>query len=141
MIILRQKEFGQRGEMGNEISHIGQVLSRLQPKGWQKTVLYADIKDDNYDIAFYTKLNGKYIKNFDLEKDGKLTRKETMKCFDDIFDTLLPIHKDTGCELFTYTLDNSGHVSMDLDYDYNLKWYELKKQSKYKEDWKKKYLN
>ena len=104
MIILRQRAFsiGQNIDRHLMMEDISNLLVSIQPKGWQKVILYANISKNSYEIFFYTKINGKYKKNFELERlgYGNNAREETKgKYHDRIFQSV-----NLSAELLYYTL-------------------------------------
>lgn len=141
MIILRKNN---EDIMANAFSESSKILANLQPKGWKKTVLYAQLNENFYEICFYTKINNEFIKCYNLEGKYGLTRKQLQNAFDKIYELLLPVQKMTKCYVITISLDNSGKMTTDLEY--NNHFYDkniekaVEKEQKYKEDWKKKYL-
>lgn len=145
MIILRQKNYSSIEEkMATAFSESSKILASLQPKGWKKTVLYARLNNEFYEICFYTKINNEFIKCYNLEEKIGITRKQLQKAFDEIYKLLLPIQKQTKCYVITISLDNQGHMTTDLEYknhfyDKNIE-KAVEKEEKYIKDWKNKYL-
>ena len=121
------------------ILDISNLLVSIQPRGWQKVILYVNISKNSYEIFFYTKINGKYKKNFELEKIGYgLTREKTMKIFDEIYKHLLSDQIKNKWKVCTFILNKDGKVSMEYDYDTNFNTFD--EENDYKEGWKEKYL-
>ncbi len=121
------------------IKNISNLLASIQPRGWQKVILYANISKNSYEIFFYTKINGKYKKNFELEKLGYgLTREKTMKIFDEIYKHLLSDQIKNKWKVCTFILNKDGKVSMEYEYDANFNTFD--EENDYKADWKEKYL-
>ena len=146
MIILRQKNYSSlEDEMAKAFQKTSQILASLQPKEWKKVVMYAEITSNSYEICYYTKINNKFIKCYNLEGKDGLTRKQHQKVFDEIYKLLLPIQKRTKCYVMTLTLDNSGHMVFDLEYNNPFDEKDEEKAAnnwmKFKKDWEKKYLN
>lgn len=141
MKIARQRALsrGQFMDKSPMIKGIANLLVSIQPRGWQKVILYANISKNSYEIFFYTKINGKYKKNFELEKLGYgLTREKTMKIFDEIYKLLLPDQRTFKWKVCTFILDKNGKVSMEYDYDTNFNTFD--EENEYKEGWKEEYL-
>ena len=117
-------------------SKVGSTLFNVLPNGWDKAILYAQITESSYELFYYAKVNGEYINNFDLEKEGLgVDRQEVRKHFREIYEILLPDYKEKQWYAMTFILSKTGRFSVDYEYtDYS------EESFAYKELWKEKYL-
>ncbi|WP_036611898.1 immunity protein YezG family protein [Oribacterium sp. P6A1] len=109
---------------------IGQYLV----DGWSKLVVYLEYGAGSYSFAFYEKIEGKYIKCFDLED---VSEKSLLKTFQDI-DKVVCKERAKAKEEWTnmtMTVTDKGDMHVDYDYtDFSQGNY------KYQKAWKEKYL-
>lgn len=108
-------------------------VSAFLPSEWSDVVIYLEHGEEAYSYSFYVKVDGKYIKCFDLgvsenkmltafariEKKVSKERSKLDKCWSNM----------------TMIVDNEGNMKTAFDYtDLSRGNYQ------YKKDWKKKYL-
>lgn len=117
-------------------SKVGLTLFNVLPNGWEKAILYAQITENSYELFYYAKVNGEYINNFDLEKEGLgFDRQEVRKHFREIYEILLPNYRENQWYAMTFILSKTGEFTVDYEYtDYSENSFEYKKL------WKEKYL-
>lgn len=117
-------------------SKVGLTLFNVLPNGWEKAILYAQMTESSYELFYYAKVNGEFVINFDLEKEGLgVDRQEVRKCFREIYEILLPDYREKHWYAMTYILSKSGEFTVDYEYtDYS------EDSLSYKKIWKKKYL-
>lgn len=117
-------------------SKVGLTLFNVLPNGWDKAILYAQITESSYELFYYAKVNGEYINNFDLEKEGLgVDRQEVRKHFREIYEILLPNYRENQWYAMTFILSKTGEFTVDYEYtDYSENSFEYKKL------WKEKYL-
>lgn len=117
-------------------SKVGLTLFNVLPNGWEKAILYAQITENSYELFYYAKVNGEYINNFDLEKEGLgVDRQEVRKHFREIYEILLPNYRENQWYAMTFILSKTGEFTVDYEYtDYSENSFEYKKL------WKEKYL-
>ncbi|MBQ9539148.1 MAG: DUF600 family protein [Treponema sp.] len=109
---------------------VANKLVPVLPSKWEKVHLYAQISVDAYEFFFYVFVNGKYVQCFDLDNED-----EILDVFDELNDIMFPDWNEKKWSVCTYSLDKSGHVSVDYDYD------ELPDNiMEYKHKWEKKYV-
>lgn len=109
-------------------------VSDFLPDDWSKLVVYLEHGEEAYSYSFYVKMDGNYVKCFDLavseeklfaafariEKYVSKERNKLEKCWSNM----------------TMIVDNRGNMKTDFDYtDLSNGNYQ------YKKAWKKKYLN
>ena len=117
-------------------SKVGLTLFNVLPNGWDKAILYAQITESSYELFYYAKVNGEFVINFDLEKEGLgVDRQEVRKCFREIYEILLPNYRENQWYAMTFILSKTGEFTVDYEYtDYSENSFEYKKL------WKEKYL-
>ena len=117
-------------------SKVGLTLFNVLPNGWEKAILYAQITESSYELFYYAKVNGEFVINFDLEKEGLgVDRQEVRKCFREIYEILLPNYRENQWYAMTFILSKTGEFTVDYEYtDYSENSFEYKKL------WKEKYL-
>lgn len=109
-------------------------LDKYLPSGWSKLVVYLEYGKASYSFSFYVKMDGKYVKCYDLPgiSDDDLTA--SFKRMDKIISKERSKDKEPWSSM-TVIVDSSGRMHADLDYtDLSEGNYQFKK------DWKKKYL-
>lgn len=109
-------------------------VSDFLPDDWSKLVVYLEHGEEAYSYSFYVKMDGNYVKSFDLavseeklfaafariEKYVSKERNKLEKCWSNM----------------TMIVDYRGNMKTDFDYtDLSNGNYQ------YKKAWKKKYLN
>lgn len=117
-------------------SKVGLTLFNVLPNGWEKAILYAQITENSYELFYYAKVNGEYINNFDLEKEGLgVDRQEVRKRFREIYEILLPNYRENQWYAMTFILSKTGEFTVDYEYtDYSEDTFS------YKKIWKEKYI-
>ena len=117
-------------------SKVGLTLFNVLPNGWDKAILYAQITESSYELFYYAKVNGEFVINFDLEKEGLgVDRQEVRKCFREIYEILLSDYREKQWYAMTYILSKSGEFTVDYEYtDYS------EDSLSYKKIWKEKYI-
>lgn len=117
-------------------SKVGLTLFNVLPNGWEKAILYAQITENSYELFYYAKVNGEYINNFDLEKEGLgVDRQEVRKHFREIYEILLPNYRENQWYAMTFILSKTGEFTVDYEYtDYSEDTFS------YKKIWKEKYI-
>lgn len=117
-------------------SKVGSTLFNVLPDRWEKAILYAQMTESSYELFYYAKVNGEFVNNFDLEKEGLgIDRQEVRKCFREIYEILLPDYRKKQWYAMTYILSKTGSFSVDYEYtDYS------EESFAYKELWKEKYI-
>ena len=117
-------------------SKVGLTLFNVLPNGWEKAILYAQITESSYELFYYAKVNGEFVNNFDLEKEGLgVDRQEVRKYFREIYEILLPDYRKKQWYAMTFILSKTGSFSVDYEYtDYSEDTFS------YKKIWKEKYI-
>lgn len=122
--------------MESTFSKVGLALVKILPKDWEKALLFAHVTECSYELFYYAKVNGNYINNFDLEKEGlEVNRQDVRKHFREIYEILLPDFRENQWYAITFILSKTGEFTVDYEYtDYS------EESFAYKELWKEKYL-
>ena len=117
-------------------SKVGSTLFNVLPDRWEKAILYAQMTESSYELFYYAKVNGEFVNNFDLGKEGLgIDRQEVRKCFREIYEILLPDYRENQWYAMTFILSKTGEFTVDYEYtDYSENSFEYKKL------WKEKYL-
>ena len=111
-------------------AEIAAKLAPVLPKNWEQVHLYAQLAEGTYEFFFYVRTGGTYIQCFDLDNEDAI-----LDVFDELNDVLLPDWQEKKWTVCTYSLNRSGHVTVDYDYA------ELPEDMiAYKAAWEKKYL-
>ena len=121
--------------MERNYSLIVNELVGIQPQDWTRVVAYAQITEESYEIFFYSKVEDKYVKNFDLEKKYNLPRVDVRTCFKKVYEELLPDFKEKQWFVCTIQIERNGKFSFEYEYtDYS------EDSINFKRLWKNKYL-
>ena len=113
---------------------IAQCLVEVLPENWEDVVMFSHVEEDEYEIFFFVRVDGKYISCYDLSQYG-ISEDEVMTCFDEIYEILYPDYFEKKWYSATVKLNNEGDLMM--FYDYN---DDSKDEFEYREEWEKKYL-
>ena len=109
-------------------------LDKYLAPGWDSLVVYLEYGKASYSFSFYVKVNGEYVKCYDL---AGVSEEELTSSFKNI-DKQLADERKTEKESWsnmTVVIDSTGKMHADLDYtDLSEGAYQ------YKKNWKKKYL-
>lgn len=121
--------------INNEIyQEIFDELSKYLFNGWEKLVVYLEYGLNSYSFTFYEKIDGKYIKCFDIPGINETELVESFR----VIDIIVSVERNELNEKWsnmTMTVDQKGSMHTDFDYtdlssgNYN-----------YLKEWKEKYL-
>ena len=121
--------------MNTNYSLIANKLVELQPVNWSKVIAYAQITEESYEICFYSKIDGKFYKNYELERTHDISRTEVRVLFRSIYDELLPDYRENHWYVCTIQIERNGHFIVEYEYtNYT------ENSMEYKKSWKEKYL-
>ena len=110
-------------------------LSTFLAEGWESLVVYLEYGDSSYTFEFYVKVNGKYIKCYDLPDVSDDALAESFSNIDEIISSERDRDIDPLWTNMTMVVSDSGDMQTDFDYtDLTQGAYQ------YMLDWKKKYL-
>lgn len=109
-------------------------IANFLPDKWEKIVVYLEQGIDYYSYSFYVKINGKYIKCYDLEN---ISDDDIFTAFENIDEALSQEwEKETEpWSNMTMLVDNSGNMKTYFDYT-DLSEGNLE----YKKIWENRYL-
>lgn len=126
-----------RGVKGNNIIYekIIDELTVILPEKWEKVCLYSHVREDNYEIFFYVKVDGKFIQYIELEKLCGVSKEEIRGVFDKLYEILLPDFMENAWNVLTYIVTNDGKYNVEYDYE------DFGDIISYRKAWKEKYLN
>lgn len=109
-------------------------VSNFLPSEWTQLVVYLEHGEEAYSYSFYVKVNGRFVKCFDLNVSE-----------DKLLDTFAKIEKKVSKERsklekcwtnMTMVIDSEGNMKTAFDYtDLSRGNYQ------YKKEWKKKYID
>lgn len=109
-------------------------LDEFLPIGWDRLIVYLEYGEASYTFSFYVRVNGQYVKCYDLPdvSDDRLAM--SFKNIDKIVAKERSKEKELWSNM-TMIVEKSGNMHVDLDYtDLSEATYQ------YKKNWKKKYL-
>lgn len=121
--------------INNEIyQKIFDELSKYLLNGWEKLVVYLEYGSNSYSFSFYEKIEGEYIKCFDIPNVDETELDVSFR----IIDKTISADRNELSEKWsnmTMTVDKKGSMHTDFDYtDLSSGNY------KYIKEWKEKYL-
>jgi hypothetical protein len=109
-------------------------LEMYLPKGWDRLIVYLEYGNESYSFSFYVKINGNFIKCYDLPG---ITDEELVRSFERIDKLVLKersIEKEVWSNM-TMIVSSKGEMHTDFDYtDLSQGAYQ------YKKNWKRRYL-
>lgn len=109
-------------------------ISNFLPDEWTKLVIYLEHGEEAYSYSFYVKINGEYVKCFDLP----VSEEKLFAAFARIENNVSKerCKLDNHWSNMTMIVDDRGNMKADFDYtDLSNGNYQ------YKKAWKKKYLD
>ncbi|MCR5593362.1 MAG: antitoxin YezG family protein [Saccharofermentans sp.] len=110
-------------------------LSAFLTDGWEELVVYLEYGDSSYTFEFYVKVNGNYIKCYDLPGVSDDDLAKSFSNIDEMISSERNHETDPLWTNMTMVVTNSGVMHADFDYtDLTQGAYQ------YMLDWKKKYL-
>jgi len=123
----------------NEFQLIANELHTVLPTGWTKTVLYAEITENAYEIFYYCFVEGEdiSIQCYKLPSLYEITEKQIDVTIDRIAAIIKKAYTETEDKwsVMTFNINSMGKFNVEYDYsDLSEGSYEFKKV------WKDKYL-
>lgn len=110
-------------------------LDKYLVPGWDKLIVYLEYGKASYSFSFYVKVNGQFVKCYDLPDIDENALAASFKKIDGLLENERKKDSDPWSNM-TITIEKTGRMHADLDYtDLSEGTYQFKK------DWKKKYLN
>ena len=109
-------------------------LDKYLVSEWEKMVVYLEYGKASYSFSFFVKINGKYIKCYDLPGTSEDDLSKSFSKIDKIISEERTKNKEDWTNM-TIIVEKSGQMHSEFDYtDLSDGAY------KFKKEWKKKYL-
>lgn len=116
---------------------IADILKKVLPEEWSKTVFYAEYTTGSYSMKYYVDLgDGKYVDCYSLKQFSKI---QLIRAWIEIDKEISEIRKELEendkWSVLTIQIDRSGKFKADYDYDNH-----EEATITYHEKWKRQYL-
>lgn len=113
---------------------IYEELADFLPSKWEKLVVYLEYGQASYSFSFYVKMEGQYVKCYDLPRASEDALAGAFKKLDKLMVKERKKENEPWSNM-TMVVEKSGKMHTDFDYtDLSEGTYQFKK------NWKKKYL-